>query len=541
MASTLEPPRTARVEPVSDESSAPPIRAAFAGWSAVTTLYVLGACALFLYHDYLPLFHSDLWGHVAYGDWMLRHDRLPMEDPFAELAAGVPLYATAWLTQVIYAWVGGGADPEGLAHLFAVLGLATYLGLWLTLRRATASWDAGAWGALTAFLIGWSRHAVQRPENFGLLCLVGLLGLLMLREHRPSRRRDAWHWPLLTGALFALWANLHGSFIVGWVLLGCHVSGRAIDVGLLAGTWNAVWRDGETLRRLTLLEAAVLGSCLNPYGVDLPLQTLLFPAHPNLDSVLEWTPLQLKSLEGIPMAATWIVTALIWRVSPRRLSASEVLAVVVFSLLVGLRVRMITWYGPIWVVAVWPHLTAWLRTMTASSTKSRWFRRPSIRWVAVTVLGVWMTVICAPVSRVVLGGPPRRDEQRFSHETPLGVTAYLREHPPEGLCFVPQWWGDWLVWRGPGGLRVMATTNAIHLLPATVWRDYLAIAEGTPGWEERLERYGIDTVVASVALQPELCRGLARSGGWRIVFEDEVGLIAGRIMRETVQPGEALP
>ena len=37
----------------------------------------------FTYLSHQSLFHTDLWGHVAYGEWMLSHRALPTEDPFA--------------------------------------------------------------------------------------------------------------------------------------------------------------------------------------------------------------------------------------------------------------------------------------------------------------------------------------------------------------------------------------------------------------------------------------------------------------------------
>src|SRR5688572_20372363 len=66
-----------------------------------------------MYHSYTPLFHSDIWGHVAYGNWILDHHALPAEDPFVRLAEGVPVVCTAWLGQVLFALAGRAGGPEG--------------------------------------------------------------------------------------------------------------------------------------------------------------------------------------------------------------------------------------------------------------------------------------------------------------------------------------------------------------------------------------------------------------------------------------------
>src|SRR5690606_22618604 len=51
----------------------------------------------FIYCSYLPVYHTDIWGHVSYGDWILKHGSLPAEDPYVDLAAGVDIINNAWL------------------------------------------------------------------------------------------------------------------------------------------------------------------------------------------------------------------------------------------------------------------------------------------------------------------------------------------------------------------------------------------------------------------------------------------------------------
>src|SRR5690349_3600885 len=77
-----------------------PAWCALSGWHFVAAV---GIALFFAYHSYLHLFYSDLWGHVAYGEWILEHKQLPTSEPFVPLAAGVPVIATAWGGQVLLA------------------------------------------------------------------------------------------------------------------------------------------------------------------------------------------------------------------------------------------------------------------------------------------------------------------------------------------------------------------------------------------------------------------------------------------------------
>lgn len=540
MPTLLEPPSETTPSPLTADDSAPDLSAVpqtpdepvqiRGGLSAIQTIMIAGFCLLFLYHNYLPLFHSDLWGHVSYGEWIWQQRQLPVEDPFTPLAEGVPVVATAWLSQVIFALAAKTGDVEMIAHLFAGTVLVTHLLLLRSFILRGASLPVAISAVVGVFLIGWSRHAVQRPEVFGACCFAALLWLLSETDTALTRRR--WTTPALL-PLFALWANLHGSFIMGLVVLGCVGLGQVTDLIIQHG-WRGLLENHAALHRdLIRLELAIAGTLLNPYGMDLLVYSLAFPGHPNLRTVLEWFPLEMKSLEGIPMAASWVLTAVILRQSRRRMTSMEVLLLLVFNGAVCARVRMIAWYAPVVMWTLAPHMEDIAQRWFAN--RSNWWQRAtsklttsSPRWAAVGVLLVWITFALSPVSRPILGGKPRPPQQIFSHDTPLGVTQYLRQHPPAGLVAAPQWWGDWLTRHSGGRWHVMATTNAIHLLPAQVWNDYLAISTADGGLERRLDRYRVNTVIVGKALQPELERTMARLPGWKTVFEDDVGLVAVR-------------
>src|SRR5690606_31301246 len=45
---------------------------------------VLGVAYILL--SYLPLWHTDLWGHLAYGQWIAQHGRVPITEPLMPLS-----------------------------------------------------------------------------------------------------------------------------------------------------------------------------------------------------------------------------------------------------------------------------------------------------------------------------------------------------------------------------------------------------------------------------------------------------------------------
>jgi len=508
--------------------------------SRMQLLVVAAFASVFLYYSYIPLFHSDIWGHIAYGRWILERGRLPDEDPFIELAKGVPITDTAWLGQVFYALAERSGGPERVSHLFAVVSLLTSVVL------ASAAWlSSGRLGvALTAaglaWLFGFSRHAIVRPENFGGLLFAVLLWIVIRLDSDRARRRGvrpestsggSWGWAAIP-LLFALWANVHGSFVVGFAVLGCQVLGRAWDVAWSTGRPWAVIRDREFLRWAGRTGLAAAATLANPYGFELLRHTVLFPSNPNLNDVLEWFRLEMVSYEGIQAGFSWIVMMVLFRHSRARISAADVVLLLLLTVATCLRVRMQSWYAPAAALVLVPHLNDVWEQISARSRRGQawegWFAAASVRNGLLAGLAVWLAFAFAPVSHGVLGGKGRSAAHLYSRYTPRALTAWLREHPPAGLVFNPQWWGDWLVWDGPPGLRVFITTNAVHVVPARVWKDYLQVARGQGDWQGTLARYGVRRLIAHKELQPQLVRAVRRDAEWQVVYEDPLAIVAER-------------
>jgi hypothetical protein len=140
---------------------------------------------------------------------------------------------------------------------------------------------------------------------------------------------------------------------------------------------------------------------------------------------------------------------------------------------------------------------------------------------------VWITLAVAPAGTWLLQQTPRPPAQLFSATTPWQLSAFLRENPPAGQVFNPDWWGDWLTWDGPPGLRVFMTSQ-MHLAPRAVWVDYRIVRENRAGWDHVLDRYVVQTVILDKQRQKTLIGYLRESTVWRILHEDDGGIVFGR-------------
>jgi hypothetical protein len=157
---------------------------------------------------------------------------------------------------------------------------------------------------------------------------------------------------------------------------------------------------------------------------------------------------------------------------------------------------------------------------------------PTYIHTVVCALIVWYGIAFSPSGNQILGGKPTPDDKLYSKMTPRELTRFLRESPPAGQIWNPQWWGDWLVWDGPPNLQVFMTTNAVHLAPRRLWNDYLRVARAQFGWEEILDRYRVSTVIVHKELQKRLAEEVRDLAGWEIIYEDELAIVIARESRK---------
>ena len=500
---------------------------------------VLGAL-LFVVYNYTRLFHTDIWGHVEYGLWILDNRSTPRFDPILELTEGVPIIPTAWLSQLMFGISYRLDGLSGVSDLFAICVLLTYVLFAYTFRKRSGNWSTALLCCTLVWGLTFHRNAVVRPELFGTLCLAWLFQLLATLEQQAVSRPDssqtfatgnARRWVLMqVPLLFCLWANLHGSFVVGIAVISCCLSGHALQwiAGQLRHQHNP--RTGSLIIMLIVFELALIGTLVTPSGLQLWTYTLNFSSNPNLAEILEWQRLSMYSVEGI---LAWLSVALIvvvFRFSRLQIQPGEVALLVVFSILFCLRTRMIAWYSPVVVFVLARHLGS--LHMPAVSI----FRKHNSRSFThslLCLLCIWCAFSLSPISRHVLGGKRRTVEQIVDSRTPVEATRHLNEHPPTGQLLNPQWWGDWLHLQGPADLQPFMTTNSVHVAPPEVWKHYLQLANADSStFTDLIRRYGITTIVADKDLQKPLTARVRRmadqSDHWTVDYEDHLCLIATR-------------
>lgn len=463
---------------------------------------VLGV--LFMLLSYFPLWHTDLWGHLAYGRWMFSRGGVPITEPLMPLAEGVRFVDTAWLSQLSGYLMFEQFGVAGIQFLYASCIVLAAALLTFSVYRRTGNVLA-ALLALGAFYWGeFQQLMIVRPQLAGMVCF---MAVLMLATSSTWRKWYVWTIPVL----FAVWANVHGSFVVGLMLLGALLIGRGADVFRRSRNLGMVFAERKTRGLLYALELSALAVLLNPYGLAVYPEVFAVARNPNLQSLIEWDPLTLRMKQGQAAAAIALGLIVLYRMTPRRIATGEVLLLCGLGASAMWTSRMIVWWVPVAAYFLGIHLAAVWRVWRAKVPGEP---RKGGLWTVVTLGLMWVFFAYTPFGATVVHGPPEdpdvvaeRYRKSLSTQTPIDAVDYLRRNPPQGQVFNTYEWGDYLLWAGPEEIQVFVASHA-HLVPEEVWRDYLQIAAASGNWQRRLDEYGVNTVVVDRRHRRNLIRRL---------------------------------
>jgi len=479
---------------------------------------VLLLALFFLFLSRRPLWHTDLWAHLAYGRLIVADRGLPRTEPLMSLSQGVPFVDLPWLSQVlayaVFRWEGIPAlQFLYAASITACLGLLAYG----TARQTGLIWPAMLAAAACAGLE--MQQLVIRPQLAGLACFV----LLFVYLTRRQLGRERW---FVVPILFATWANLHASFVVGLALLTALAAGRGADVLRRTANLQAVYRDSRFRTLSILLLPAALAVLLNPDGWTIFRDVWETASNPNLADLVEWRPLDIEMRQGQAAAVAVLGLIVLYRLTPRRVSSAE------FLLLIGLggaalrTSRMIVWWAPVAAYYLAIHAAATWRQFRRGRSIARVAVRRSASpgWALAAAVTVGGIAACTPLGIVLFSGIRTDPHESLSAATPLGATDFLNAHPPQGQIFNAYEWGDYLLWAGPKNLRIFVASHA-HLVPTDVWQDYMRVIRLRSGWETILDHYGVNAAVLDPEEQEDLVQSLRTSDAWSLGYEDDRSVI----------------
>ena len=456
-----------------------------------------GVYLFFLYLGDTRLQDSDSFWQVKIGQWILDHRAMPTTDFYSFTRTGAPWISTSWLSQVLFAYSHAQLDWAGPVILTAIA-VAITVAILVYLLDAQIEAPRAVLFAMLALLLS-THHVLARPHILALPVMVAWVGLLMAAADRKSA--PSWYWlPLM-----ALWANLHGGFVLGLALIG-PISLEAVE-------------HAEKGRRLALFMrwvafgiGALIASCLTPYGWWTLLgATKILGLGELLSLIFEWMPANFATFTPFEGALLGLIAFGYYR--GLVLSAPRIFLIL-----------FLTWGALTHVRSI--EAFAFLVPLVLAKPLGEMFPRPapdaagSGRWPAryVTALGALMIVAASWTSTSLYLG-----HHRFTFtttHTPVAAVDLLEQRKAQRIFNAYQF-GGYLISRN---IPVFVDGRA-ELYGEKFVMDFFKATEGKkPELLPRLlDEYKIDaTLLVADAPGPQI---LDQLKGWKRIYTDDVAVI----------------
>jgi hypothetical protein len=421
------------------------------------------------------------------------------------LPDATPFFDQPWLAQLA---MFGVSSVLGHAANTVVLALLLVLAFGLVMDAALRNGAQPSHVAWVA-LLGAPLLAIGsgvRTQMFAYPCFACLVWLVVERREKYGAGQLA-----LAGGVSALWANVHGSFVLAPLILGLPALSRFFQSSATNKSW--AWRRGA----LALFYAGCLGTLLNPRGPFVYAYVLRYGGAvqaTGTTDVTDWQALSWTSPLGAALLVLFVASAIALVLRRRYAGLGESALLLLLGLLSFTSQRFLCWWVLTGIAVVSPLLHP-----LAKNPSPRGLPGANLALLSLLALVLLLCLPGQPLYGRAARGTliPYGDARGLSTEVPPGIGETLA-HGFRGHLFHDQALGGFVEWvlaeKQPK--PVAFVDQRFELTPAQLWRDYFAICEAERGWQALLARYQIDGLLVHESRAAPLILALTRESEWRL-------------------------
>jgi hypothetical protein len=520
---------------VEDSTSSPPATTqAWVAWGlpSITDLIFVALLAMLVFTPLSVKLLGDagIGWHIRTGQLILANHAVPRADPFSSSMGGKPWFAWEWLYDLAAGELDAKLGLNGVVWLTAVVIAAVFAWLFQMLLRRGVNL-AVALALVLLALAASMIHFLARPHVVSWLFTLIWFWILDSSEenlfsehsrHHLWRRRRFWLLPLL----MLVWVNVHGGFLVGFVLLAIFwLDATWAWLGVKTGRIEDVLRKFAARKlSLDLLWTGLLSlaaSLVNPQGWRLYSHICGYLSSRFLMDHIE--EFQSPNFHGLAQRCFVVLVlialvALALRDSRRSVRLSSVLTIL-FAVYAGLYAsRNIPISSLLLVLAVAP-LVSWGTSAAGFLQRMRQVelgQRGHLWTIAAIILTLFIAGNGGRIGSNILMNA-RFDPKRM----PVEAVNFIDENHVSGPILSPDSWGGYLIYRlYPNRRPVVDDRHDFY--GEEFLKSYLKTMHAESGWREFLEQYGPfclllpkNSALASVVIE---------SGQWQQIYADDVAI-----------------
>jgi hypothetical protein len=461
-------------------------------WFGVVLFFILAIAFL------LPIQPNDFWWYLRLGEDIIKSGTVPNVDAFSSTQFGQPISYHSWLSAVFFFWIYHTGGTSLMVLLRGVIVASFYLLIWYTCSLAGANGRLASLITLIAALAG-SNNWADRPQLFSLPLFA--FTLLCLWQWRLGRGK----WVLAIPVTMLFWVNLHGSFILGFLLVGAALAG------------------GEGNKRDLLAAFGLMGaiSLINPrgWGAWAYVYSLLSdPASQQLGA--EWHPPSTEVWQGIIFFVWFLIFPMLVSLSKRTLSWMDWFLFLGFGWMALSGLRYVIWF-----IAILAVLSASLLEPLIGRylDPQKHHEKLTLNRLIVSFLMLLPLLFLPEIrERWWEESPPV-----LTANTPVEAVEWIKAHPQlPGPLWSDLAFSSYLIYSLPE--RPVWIDTRFELYPVTQWEKYIDVSKASSNWSAILDEEEIALILADSYVQEPLIDSLDRSADWCLLFFDQTSKLYTR-------------
>jgi len=510
-------------EPTKPRSLAPLLPTNGAPFLAYLIFLFLGIRPLLLLGD------GGTCRHVLTGQYILHNHVVPTTNYVFAINPNAPWLTHELLSDLI---LGGAQDLLGLNGVVLVAALAIGLVLTWSYQFARVRGIGVISGllllilAMTATSIHWSARA----HVFSYIPFL-LLYFILFMSDLPAKLR----YPLVLVTML-VWSNLHGSFVLGLMMIACALIVDAVSF-CMAKSQNDSRAEKAPASASQLktngldLIAALLGASLNLRGLGFLKYVLDYASSP----IIRFNSQESRSIDlsiGLPIYAfllLMLIAIAVWAYSRKLPKPAELLVTLALFFGALYAMRIVPYFA---LVALPVIATSWtslkervLAHVDQSSSKlmkplanlfsleakldlqeSTDFKTYRNAYALFAVfIALWLFI---PFFKIQDYDPGR---------LPVDATTWLIKNKVDGLGFNPDNWGDYLYLRT--GKPVFIDDKGDFYSP-DFDNEFVAVYTASNGWQSVLDKYKVNWLLLPNNLP--LISLLGHDPNWKTAYRDNL-------------------
>lgn len=446
----------------------------------------------------------DLGWHIRLGQYILTNG-FPTSDPFSYTMPTFPFLDHEWFSDIIIykLYLLGGITP--LAILYSLIPVISLL---IMIPRRFFINAAIPLLLITPLLLEFAGIRTQLESWLGVAIMIKL-----------SLDRDLWlKHRYFIPALFLIWANLHGGYLIGWAIL---------FLGIIITSFE---RRKVDFKDIIVFAASISVTIINPYTYHLWQRTLEESITAMTNSYIkegidEWSPLYSRFSF---LLVIFFLSSLFLVIRYRsKLSLLQISFYFVFLGAACISRR----HAPFWFLLSIPLFSQTLSYFFVDLSRIKQIKKIHIQPYQFFI-GFFLFII------IIAGFQDRNVEMSSLSWTevyryPAGAATFLTLHPPKGHILSPYTWAGYLLWKDPSqkdyvdGRMPGWIMSASSTESSWAYHDFNDLVSGKINILTQIDKYHITNIVWSQNdyKQIPLINTLMTKYGWKKTYNDPVSVI----------------